>query len=97
MFYWISKCIKNVRLQYMYQEELVCVTYDTSGYTTIWFIITTLSLVLVVTITQWIYSLLFPSVQTICHTSVSTSGRMHTKFTVLLNLILVASLNELPS
>lgn len=82
MFYWISKYTKNVRLQYMYQEELVCVTYDTSGYTTKWFIIT-LSLVLVVTVTQWIYSLLFPSVQKICHTSVSASSRMHTKFSLV--------------
>jgi hypothetical protein len=76
-FYLINKCTKNVELQYIYQEELVHVTYDTSVYTTKWLVIGKLYLVLNVTIIELIYSFLFPSVQTILlKRSVSGSGRM---------------------
>jgi hypothetical protein len=70
---------QNVQLQHIYQEELVHVPYGMSVYTTKWVVTAKLSLVLNVTVTQWIYSLLFPSVQTILpNCSVSGSGRMHT-------------------
>ena len=93
----VTTCWIVVHIGYIYQELLVHVTYDTSLYSTKWFV-TSLCFILNVTVTWWIYSLLFPSVQTtLPNSSVSGSGRTHTKLYSHLKLDLLASLNEFSS